>query len=154
MFTRSTKSMFICFLYPVTDLSTWCSWGMSLPNDIVDHSNYFAVVFQMSHAATSAFCRSIKLQCELYPSREVAICLDPYCGLGFVLWCLCRWGFSSTFWNTVSIVLWHNKPDDVSDKRMGRTENTSGSDIGNWNCWKLYGEWCTENMLCLSRAWA
>uniref|UniRef100_A0A3Q4HTA1 Disco interacting C n=1 Tax=Neolamprologus brichardi TaxID=32507 RepID=A0A3Q4HTA1_NEOBR len=45
--------------------------------------------FSMSHTATSAFCRSIKLQCELYPSREVAICLDPYCGLGFVLWCLC-----------------------------------------------------------------
>ncbi|XP_067863961.1 disco-interacting protein 2 homolog C isoform X3 [Heptranchias perlo] len=44
---------------------------------------------KMSHAATSALCRSIKLQCELYPSREVAICLDPYCGLGFVLWCLC-----------------------------------------------------------------
>uniref|UniRef100_H3CMA8 Disco interacting C n=1 Tax=Tetraodon nigroviridis TaxID=99883 RepID=H3CMA8_TETNG len=44
---------------------------------------------QMSHGATSAFCRSIKLQCELYPSREVALCLDPYCGLGFVLWCLC-----------------------------------------------------------------
>ncbi|XP_061094234.1 disco-interacting protein 2 homolog C isoform X5 [Conger conger] len=44
---------------------------------------------KMSHNATSAFCRSIKLQCELYPSREVAICLDPYCGLGFVLWCLC-----------------------------------------------------------------
>ncbi|KAI2648906.1 hypothetical protein H4Q32_020071 [Labeo rohita] len=47
---------------------------------------------KMSHTATSAFCRSIKLQCELYPSREVAICLDPYCGLGFVLWCLCRVG--------------------------------------------------------------
>ncbi|XP_057714016.1 disco-interacting protein 2 homolog C-like isoform X2 [Corythoichthys intestinalis] len=44
---------------------------------------------QMSHAATGAMCRSIKLQCELYPSREVAVCLDPYCGLGFVLWCLC-----------------------------------------------------------------
>ncbi|XP_074180950.1 disco-interacting protein 2 homolog C [Rhinolophus sinicus] len=44
---------------------------------------------KMCHSATSAFCRSIKLQCELYPSREVAICLDPYCGLGFVLWCLC-----------------------------------------------------------------
>ncbi|CAL8321409.1 unnamed protein product [Arctogadus glacialis] len=43
---------------------------------------------KMSHASTSAFCRSIKLQCELYPSREVAVCLDPYCGLGFVLWCL------------------------------------------------------------------
>lgn len=49
-----------------------------------------AAAVQMSHTATSAFCRSIKLQCELYPSREVAICLDPYCGLGFVLWCLCR----------------------------------------------------------------
>ncbi|KAF3843036.1 hypothetical protein F7725_001885 [Dissostichus mawsoni] len=43
----------------------------------------------MSHAATSALCRSIKLQCELYPSRQIAICLDPYCGLGFALWCLC-----------------------------------------------------------------
>ncbi|MBN3301725.1 DI2BA protein, partial [Amia calva] len=37
-----------------------------------------------------ALCRSIKLQCELYSSRQIAICLDPYCGLGFVLWCLCR----------------------------------------------------------------
>ncbi|XP_057552652.1 disco-interacting protein 2 homolog A isoform X3 [Hippopotamus amphibius kiboko] len=44
---------------------------------------------KMSHAATSALCRSIKLQCELYPSRRIAICLDPYCGLGFALWCLC-----------------------------------------------------------------
>lgn len=30
----------------------------------------------------------MKLQCELYPSRDVALCLDPYCGLGFALWCL------------------------------------------------------------------
>ncbi|XP_064419577.1 disco-interacting protein 2 homolog A isoform X11 [Latimeria chalumnae] len=44
---------------------------------------------KMSHAATSALCRSIKLQCELYPSRQIAICLDPYCGLGFALWVLC-----------------------------------------------------------------
>uniref|UniRef100_A0A8C4QUY0 Disco-interacting protein 2 homolog Cb n=1 Tax=Eptatretus burgeri TaxID=7764 RepID=A0A8C4QUY0_EPTBU len=43
---------------------------------------------KMSHTATSALCRAMKLQCELYPSREIAICLDPYCGLGFVLWCL------------------------------------------------------------------
>ena len=49
------------------------------------------LLLQMSHAATSALCRSIKLQCELYPSRQIAICLDPYCGLGFALWCLCRW---------------------------------------------------------------
>ncbi|XP_038643566.1 disco-interacting protein 2 homolog A-like isoform X3 [Scyliorhinus canicula] len=44
---------------------------------------------KMSHEATSAMCRSIKLQCELYPSRQIAVCLDPYCGLGFALWCLC-----------------------------------------------------------------
>ena len=44
--------------------------------------------FQMSHACASALCRAIKLQCELYPSRDVALCLDPYSGLGFVLWCL------------------------------------------------------------------
>ncbi|KAJ8255299.1 hypothetical protein GJAV_G00203300 [Gymnothorax javanicus] len=44
---------------------------------------------KMSHAATSALCRSLKLQCELYPSRQIAICLDPYCGLGLALWCLC-----------------------------------------------------------------
>ncbi|KAK6315534.1 hypothetical protein J4Q44_G00150630 [Coregonus suidteri] len=43
---------------------------------------------KMSHAATSALCHSIKLQCELYPSRQIALCLDPYCGLGFALWCL------------------------------------------------------------------
>ncbi|CAH1788578.1 unnamed protein product [Owenia fusiformis] len=43
---------------------------------------------KMSHMSSSALCRSQKLQCELYPSRDVALCLDPYCGLGFVLWCL------------------------------------------------------------------
>ncbi|XP_061432487.1 disco-interacting protein 2 homolog C-like [Lethenteron reissneri] len=43
---------------------------------------------KMPHGAVGALCRSIKLQCELYPSREVALCLDPYCGMGFVLWCL------------------------------------------------------------------
>lgn len=43
---------------------------------------------KMSHAAMTSLCRAQKLACELYPSREVAICMDPYCGLGFVLWCL------------------------------------------------------------------
>lgn len=43
---------------------------------------------KMSHAAASSICRSMKLACELYPSRHVALCLDPYCGLGFVLWVL------------------------------------------------------------------
>jgi len=44
---------------------------------------------KMSHSAVNALCRAIKLQCELYSSRQIAICLDPYCGLGFALWCLC-----------------------------------------------------------------
>ncbi|XP_076311921.1 disco-interacting protein 2-like isoform X3 [Tachypleus tridentatus] len=43
---------------------------------------------KMSHAAATSLCKSMKLACELYPSRHVALCLDPYCGLGFVLWCL------------------------------------------------------------------
>lgn len=43
---------------------------------------------KMSHAATTALCRSMKQACELYPSRHVALCLDPYCGLGFALWVL------------------------------------------------------------------
>uniref|UniRef100_A0A2C9JSP8 DMAP1-binding domain-containing protein n=1 Tax=Biomphalaria glabrata TaxID=6526 RepID=A0A2C9JSP8_BIOGL len=43
---------------------------------------------KMSHASATALCRAQKLQCELYPSRDVALCLDPYSGLGFVLWCL------------------------------------------------------------------
>ena len=29
-----------------------------------------------------------QVACELYPSRVVALCLDPYCGLGFALWVL------------------------------------------------------------------
>lgn len=43
---------------------------------------------KMSHAAVTSLCRSMKLACELYPSRHIALCLDPYCGLGFALWCL------------------------------------------------------------------
>ncbi|KAL3108583.1 hypothetical protein niasHT_015505 [Heterodera trifolii] len=34
-------------------------------------------------------CKSLKMACELYPSRTVTVCLDPYSGLGFTLWCLC-----------------------------------------------------------------
>jgi len=44
-----------------------------------------------SHSAVTSLCRSMKLACELYPSRHVALCLDPYCGLGFALWCLSRY---------------------------------------------------------------
>jgi len=45
---------------------------------------------KMSHAAVTSLYRSMKLACELYPSRHIALCLDPYCGLGFALWCLSR----------------------------------------------------------------
>lgn len=52
---------------------------------------------KMSHAAVTSLCRSMKLACELYPSRHIALCLDPYCGLGFALWCLSRWVGLSTY---------------------------------------------------------
>ncbi|KFD54266.1 hypothetical protein M514_04808 [Trichuris suis] len=43
---------------------------------------------KMSHQCVASLCRSLKLSCELYPSRHLGLCLDPYCGLGFVLWCI------------------------------------------------------------------
>ncbi|KAL7012147.1 hypothetical protein ACKWTF_014657 [Chironomus riparius] len=42
----------------------------------------------VSHKSLSSLCASLKLACELYPSRHVALCLDPYCGLGFSMWTL------------------------------------------------------------------
>lgn len=39
-------------------------------------------------SSLSSLCASLKLACELYPSRHVALCLDPYCGLGFAMWTL------------------------------------------------------------------
>ncbi|KAJ8915782.1 hypothetical protein NQ315_004594 [Exocentrus adspersus] len=32
---------------------------------------------KMSHAAVTNLCKSMKLACELYPSRHIALCLDP-----------------------------------------------------------------------------
>lgn len=43
---------------------------------------------KLSHASATALCLSMKVACELYPSRVVALCLDPYCGLGLALWVL------------------------------------------------------------------
>lgn len=42
----------------------------------------------ITHKSLSSLCASLKLACELYPSRHVALCLDPYCGLGFSMWTL------------------------------------------------------------------
>ena len=43
---------------------------------------------KMSHASATNLCRSLKLSCELYPGRTLGLCLDPYSGLGLVLWCM------------------------------------------------------------------
>lgn len=43
---------------------------------------------KISHGSVASLCKSMKLACELYPSRHVALAIDPYCGLGFVLWCI------------------------------------------------------------------
>lgn len=43
---------------------------------------------KVSHACLTSLCRSMKVACELYASRHIALCLDPYSGLGLVLWCM------------------------------------------------------------------
>lgn len=43
---------------------------------------------KISHGSITSLCKSTKLACELYPSRHLALAIDPYCGLGFVLWCI------------------------------------------------------------------
>ena len=76
--------------------SCWNSiWDMYIiiPSMYIWNTSFIFMIFfiagiKMSHASTTALCRAMKLQCELYPSRHVALCLDPYCGLGFALWCL------------------------------------------------------------------
>lgn len=42
----------------------------------------------VSYAGAISICKSLKLSCELYPSRSVTLCLDPYSGLAFSLWAL------------------------------------------------------------------
>lgn len=43
---------------------------------------------RVTHRIIHALCRAQKVQCELYPTREVVLNLDPYSGLGFTLWVL------------------------------------------------------------------
>lgn len=43
---------------------------------------------KISHGAVTSLGKSMKLSCELYPSRHLALAIDPYCGLGFFLWCV------------------------------------------------------------------
>lgn len=61
---------------------------------IITHKVCFFLVVEtwklqfLSFQSLSSLCASLKLACELYPSRHVALCLDPYCGLGFSMWTL------------------------------------------------------------------
>jgi len=52
------------------------------------NSYHFVAGMKMSHNGAVRLCRSIKLQCEFYPSRSVALCMQPYNGMGIALWCL------------------------------------------------------------------
>ena len=42
----------------------------------------------VTHRQAATLCKSLKLTCELYQSRQVCLALDPYAGLGFTLWVL------------------------------------------------------------------
>ncbi|CAJ0962733.1 unnamed protein product, partial [Mesorhabditis belari] len=42
----------------------------------------------ISQYSASTLCKSLKIACELYQSRHVSVCLDPYSGLGLALWSL------------------------------------------------------------------
>ncbi|CAJ0561971.1 unnamed protein product, partial [Mesorhabditis spiculigera] len=42
----------------------------------------------ISQQSAAALCKSLKIACELYQSRHVSVCLDPYSGLGLALWIL------------------------------------------------------------------
>ncbi|XP_063679406.1 disco-interacting protein 2 homolog C-like isoform X7 [Bolinopsis microptera] len=56
--------------------------------DFSVNSNGLLTGVKMSHAACNGYCRALKSACELYPSRHLALSLDPFSGMGFVLWCL------------------------------------------------------------------
>lgn len=43
---------------------------------------------KVSHASLRSLCQALKCSAELYPSREIVLCSDPYSGLGLALWCL------------------------------------------------------------------
>ena len=45
-------------------------------------------LLQISHQAVMSMCRAHKAVGDLGPTRELAVCLDPYSGLGLVLWIL------------------------------------------------------------------
>lgn len=65
-----------------------CHHDASVSFTILTSTLALKPIFFLSFRSLSSVCASLKLACELYPSRHVALCLDPYCGLGFVMWTL------------------------------------------------------------------
>lgn len=74
------KKLAILYRAPTAEMLAYLDFSVSTTGMLAG--------IKMSHAAVTSLCRSMKLACELYPSRHIALCLDPYCGLGFALWCL------------------------------------------------------------------
>ncbi|CEF68538.1 Disco-interacting protein 2 homolog C [Strongyloides ratti] len=69
------------------------STGKRGPNDIcyldfnVSTTGQLAGII-INNSSVIMKCKSLKVACELYKSRHVALSLDPYCGLGFELFVL------------------------------------------------------------------
>jgi len=76
----SKKKSLAIYLPPSSEMLCYLDFSVSTTGMLAG--------IKMTHASVLALCRSIKLQCELYPSRNVVLCLDPYSGLAAVLWTL------------------------------------------------------------------
>ncbi|XP_039274285.2 disco-interacting protein 2 homolog C-like isoform X2 [Styela clava] len=74
------KKLPVAYRPPTPELLAYLDFSVSTAGTLMG--------IKISHLTASQLCRSIKLQCELYPSRSIALCLDPYSGLSFALWCL------------------------------------------------------------------
>ena len=72
------RKQFIFYRPPTAEMLAYLDFSVSTTGTLAG--------IKISHVALSSLCHSMKVACELYLSRHVALCLDPYCGLGFVLW--------------------------------------------------------------------
>lgn len=118
----------------------------SIIKEVVDRM--LVELFQISHAAATSLCRSMKLACELYPSRHIALCLDPYCGLGFVLWCLSRSVASKQSIRNLYLMLCvfseHNFFPQVANSTEVCQTQSSQRSCYSWNFlefWRFFQDW-------------
>ena len=80
--------MMMLFVMQSCLLSLICSYAKFKDGGFDMVNSYHLILLQVSHSSVMNMCRSHKQISELYPSREVALCLDPYSGFGLVLWIL------------------------------------------------------------------